>query len=221
MSHLGSSHLGKVDLFAGLTANELNAIKELGRLRVFPVGAVVVNEGDNGNGLFIVESGSLKVFLMDESGREIILSLLDPGDYFGELALLDEAPRSASVMVLERAELLQIPRPAFMSLIAEHPSCMQVVVRNLVARIRSLTDNVRVLALADVFGRISRLFDSLAVTQDGVKVINRQLSQQELANMIGASREMVNRILRDLVTGGYIAVEPHRIVLRRKLPLRW
>lgn len=221
MSQSESSHLGKVDLFAGLTASELETIKQLGRVRTYPVGAVVVNEGDDGNGLFIVESGSLKVFLMDESGREIILSLLDPGDYFGELALLDDAPRSASVMVMEKAELLQIPRPAFMELIAEHSSCMQAVVRNLVARIRSLTDNVRVLALADVFGRISRLFDSLAVPEGDHKVINRQLSQQELANMVGASREMVNRILRDLVTGGYVVMESHRIVIKRKLPLRW
>lgn len=221
MSQAESSHLGKVDLFAGLSASELEAIKQLGRVRSYPVGAVVVNEGDDGNGLFIVESGSLKAFLMDESGREIILSLLDPGDYFGELALLDDAPRSASVMVMEKAELLQIPRPAFMDMIAEHPSCMQAVVRNLVARIRALTDNVRVLALADVFGRISRLFDSLATPEGDYRVINRQLSQQELANMVGASREMVNRILRDLVTGGYVAIEPHRIVLKRKLPLRW
>jgi CRP/FNR family cyclic AMP-dependent transcriptional regulator len=98
---------------------------------------------------------------------------------------------------------------------------MQILLRNLVRRIRALTENVRALALVDVFGRIARLFDSLAVIADGERVIERRLTQQEIANLVGASREMVNRILRDLVIGGYISIEQHRIVLRRKLPSHW
>jgi CRP/FNR family cyclic AMP-dependent transcriptional regulator len=171
----------------------------------------------------VVQSGSLKVFLTDNVGREVTLSLLDPGDYFGELALLDDAPRSASVIALTRSEVLQIPRVAFLALIEAHPACMQIVVRNLVGRIRTLTltESVRSLALVDVFGRISRIFDSLAVEEDGVGIIDRRLTQQDLANMVGASREMVNRILRDMVSGGYVEIEPQRIILRKKLPSHW
>jgi len=180
-----------------------------------------VSEGDEGNSLFIIQNGSPKAFLTDNVGREVTLSLLDPGDYFGELALLDEAPRSASVMAVTRSEVLQIPRTAFLELIEVYPACLQLVVRNLVGRIRLLTESVRSLALVDVFGRISRVFDSLAVEQDGLLLIDRRLTQQDLANMVGASREMVNRILRDLVAGGYIEIEQQRILLCKKLPRHW
>ena len=216
-----ASYLDKVELFAGLDAAQLATLAQGARLRSFPSGTIVVSEGDDTHGLFVVQRGALRCFLMDENGREITLSLLGPGEYFGELALLDEAPRSASVIATERSEVLQIPRTVFLALLDESPACMHVLLRNLVARVRSLTDNVRALALVDVFGRIARLFDSLAVDKDGQAVIERRLTQQEIANLVGASREMVNRILRELVVGGYIAIENHCIVIRRKLPARW
>jgi CRP/FNR family cyclic AMP-dependent transcriptional regulator len=215
------SYLDKVDLFAGLDPAQLETLAQSARLRTFQHGAIVVSEGDDAHGLFVVQSGSLKCFLMDENGREVTLSLLGPGEYFGELALIDEAPRSASVLALERSELLQIQRPVFLALLDENPACVRVLLKNLATRVRSLTDNVRALALVDVFGRIARLFDSLAVMRDGVPVIEQRLTQQEIANLVGASREMVNRILRDLAVGGYISIENHQIVLRRKLPARW
>ena len=214
-------YLDNVELFAGLEPAQLDALLRGAVVRSFPKGSIVVNEGDEGHGLFVVQSGSLKACLMDEQGRELTLTLFGPGDYFGELALLDDAPRSASVATLERSELLQIPRPIFLALLNDNPACMQILLRNLVGRIRALTENVRALALVDVFGRIARLFDSLAVTADGERVIERRLTQQEIANLVGASREMVNRILRDLVIGGYISIEQQRIVLRRKLPSHW
>lgn len=215
------SYLEKVDLFAGLDPANLAGLARSAHLRTFPAGAIVVNEGDDGHSLFVVQSGSLKVYLMDENGREMTLSLLGPGDYFGELALLDEAPRSASVMALQRSELLQISRPSFLALVDDNPAWVRILLRNLVGRVRSLTENVRGLALEDVFGRIVRLLESLAVERDGQEVVERRLTQQEIANLVGASREMVNRILRDLVVGGYIVIEQQRIVLRRKLPARW
>ena len=215
------NYLDRVDLFEGLTESQVNALVERSRMRVFAANTIVVSEGDEGNSLFIIQNGSLKAFLTDNVGREVTLSLLDPGDYFGELALLDEAPRSASVMAVTRSEVLQIPRTAFLELIEVYPACLQLVVRNLVGRIRLLTESVRSLALVDVFGRISRVFDSLAVEQDGLLLIDRRLTQQDLANMVGASREMVNRILRDLVAGGYIEIEQQRILLCKKLPRHW
>lgn len=214
-------YLDRVDLFDGLSDEQAEVLKGRSRIRSFAPNTIVVNEGDDGSSLFVVQSGSLKVFLTDNVGREVTLSLLDPGDYFGELALLDDAPRSASVIALSRSEVLQIPRVAFLALIEAHPACMQIVVRNLVGRIRTLTESVRSLALVDVFGRISRIFDSLAVEEDGVGIIDRRLTQQDLANMVGASREMVNRILRDMVSGGYVEIEPQRIILRKKLPSHW
>lgn len=214
-------YLDRVDLFEGLTDEHAELLMERSRVRTFAANTIVVSEGDEGNSLFVVQSGALKAFLTDNAGREVTLSLLDPGDYFGELALLDEAPRSASVAAVTKSEVLQIPRTAFLALIEVHPACMQIVVRNLVRRIRTLTESVRSLALVDVFGRISRVFNSLAVEKDGVMQIDRRLTQQDLANMVGASREMVNRILRDLVSGGYVELEQHRIIICRKLPQNW
>jgi CRP/FNR family cyclic AMP-dependent transcriptional regulator len=214
-------YLDRVDLFEGLTDEHAELLMERSRVRTFAANTIVVSEGDEGNSLFVVQSGALKAFLTDNAGREVTLSLLDPGDYFGELALLDEAPRSASVAAVTKSEVLQIPRSAFLALIEVHPACMQMVVRNLVGRIRTLTESVRSLALVDVFGRISRVFNSLAVEKDGVMQIDRRLTQQDLANMVGASREMVNRILRDLVSGGYVELEQHRIIICRKLPQNW
>ena len=215
------TYLDRVDIFAGLNESQLEALRQNSRIRAVLPGTIVVSEGDEPHGLFIVQSGTLKAFLMDENGREITLSLLGEGDYFGELALLDDAPRSASVIALERGDLLQLSQQAFLELIENDPKVMHTVVRNLVSRIRSLTDSVRALALVDVFGRISRLFSSLAQEQGDHHVIEQRLTQQEIANMVGASREMVNRILRDLVTGGYIEIEHHRVILLKKLPPRW
>ncbi|MBN8284474.1 Crp/Fnr family transcriptional regulator [Zoogloea sp.] len=214
-------YLDRVDLFDGLSDEQAEVLKSRSRVRNFAPNTIVVNEGDDGSSLFVVQSGALKAYLTDNIGREVTLSLLDPGDYFGELALLDDAPRSASVIALTRSEVLQIPRAAFLALIEAHPACMQIVVRNLVGRIRKLTESVRSLALVDVFGRIARVFESLAVETDGVGIIDRRLTQQDLANMVGASREMVNRILRDMVSGGYVEIEPHRIIVRKKLPRHW
>lgn len=213
--------LEQIDLFAGLDNAQLDILYQRLRLRSYTANSIVVHEGDDGNGLFIIQNGYLKVFLTDQTGREVTLSLLDPGDYFGELALLDGAPRSASVMAVSRSELLHLPRASFLEMLDEQPACMQVVIRNLVARIRALTENVRSLALSDVYGRISRVFENLAVDKDGLRVIERRLTQQELANIIGASREMVNRILRDLVAGGYIEIDHHRLILRKKIPAHW
>ncbi|HNO88207.1 MAG TPA: cyclic nucleotide-binding domain-containing protein, partial [Rhodocyclaceae bacterium] len=141
------NYLDRVDLFAGLDEAQTQSLVDRSRLRSFVASTVVVNEGDEGGSMYVVQSGSLKAYLTDKTGREVTLSLLDEGDYFGELALLDDAPRSASVAAVTRSELLQVPRSAFLALIEEHPASMQVVVRNLVARIRALSDNVRSLAL--------------------------------------------------------------------------
>jgi len=213
--------LDKIELFEGLPEDQLKSLAERIRQRTYPAGAIVVNEGDEAHGMFIVDSGALKVFVTEENGKEVTLSLLGPEDYFGELALLDDAPRSASVITVEKSTLLQISRADFNEVIAANPACMQIIMRNLVGRIRELTDNVRALALIDVFGRISRVFDSMAEPEGEMRIIRRRMTQQDLANLVGASREMVNRILRELVAGDYIEIHHQYILLKRKLPARW
>src|SRR5690606_19505353 len=125
-----ASYLEKVELFAVLGTAQLETLAQGARLRTFQAGTIVVSEGDDAHGLFVVQSGALKCFLTDENARELTLSLLGPGEYFGELALIDEAPRSASVIASERSELLQISRTSFLALLDANPPCMKILLRN-------------------------------------------------------------------------------------------
>ncbi len=213
--------LRAVPLFATLPLPAQQALLNEARQRTYAKGAIVINEGDAAHGLFIVCSGLLKACLNDDQGRELILSTLGPGDHFGELALLDDAPRSASVAALETTELLMVPKTAFQAVLQAHPDCMWPIVLSLVGRVRDLTENVRTLALVDVFGRLARLLTTLAGQEGDVQVVRPRPTQQDIASRIGASREMVSRILKDLVIGGYLSLETDRIVIHRKFPSRW
>ncbi len=210
-----------VPLFANLPRAAQEALLCQARKRTYGKGAIVINEGDVAHGLYIVCSGSLKACLNDDQGRELILSTHGPRDYFGELALLDGAPRSANVAALENSELLIISKEAFHSVLQSHPDCMWSIVQSLVGRVRELTENVRALALVDVFGRLTRLLTSLAAEEGDTLVIRPRPTQQDIANRIGASREMVSRILKDLVVGGFLSLENDCMVIRRKFPNRW
>jgi len=210
-----------VPLFARLPAQAKEALLCQARKRVYAKGAIVINEGDAAHGLFIVCSGLLKACLNDDQGRELVLSTHGPGDHFGELALLDGAPRSANVAALEPSELLIITKDAFHAVLHDHPDCMWAIVHCLVERVRDLTENVRALALVDVFGRLARLLTGLSADEGGVQVIRPRPTQQDIANRIGASREMVSRILKELVFGGFLSLESDRIVVHRKFPSRW
>ena len=191
-------------------------------MRTYPKGATIVNEGDEGNSMFLIQTGSVKAYLSDDKGREVILSAKGPGEYFGELALFDEAPRSASVAALEPCRVMMVSKAILRETLKERPEIAVALLKGLATRIRTLTENVRALALLDVFGRLVTTLYSLAKTaDDGKHVIEQKLTQQDLANRIGASREMVSRILQDLVRGGYIEIEHKRITIRKKIPSSW
>lgn len=213
--------LNQVELFAGLSQAQLDRLTERAASRSYPKGAIVINEGDEAGTLFIVQTGTVKVYLSDENGREVILSTLGPGEHFGELALLDDTPRSASVATCEQCKLLLVQKSALRELIVSEPEASLLMLRGMAKRIRRLTDNVRTLALLDVFGRLVHTLEELSVEKDGVRVIEPRPTQQDIASRIGASREMVSRILTDLTRGGYIALEDKRIVIRKKIPRNW
>lgn len=203
-----------------LDAEELAEISRHATTRRFPAKAIVVTEGDETDSLFIVLEGRAKAYVSDETGREVVLSVMGPGEYFGELAL-DENPRSASVVTLEPCVMLTVPREDLDTFIHANPRFAAHFIRRLIGRIRSLTDNVRSLALMDAYGRVARLLLESAVTESGVQFIPERLTQTDIASRVGCSREMVSRIFKDLVLGGYIALEATRIVIHRKPPARW
>jgi CRP/FNR family transcriptional regulator, cyclic AMP receptor protein len=210
-----------IPLFEGLPEDDLRAISQHAITKTFPKNTVVIHEGDVSDSLYVIIAGRVKVFLSDEEGKEVILNTQGTGEYFGELALIDEAPRSASVMTLEDTKLSIISKRDFEACLARYPQIALQVIKGLTQRLRNLTENVKSLALMDVYGRVARTLLNLAVEQDGKLMVAQKLTQRDIANMIGASREMVSRILKDLAVGGYISVDKKHIVINEKLPSAW
>ena len=213
--------LSNVSLFSGFPEADRNAIAELATIRSFPRNTIIISEGDDSDSMYVVLSGKVKVYLSDDEGKEIIINILKDGDYFGELALLDESPRSASVMTQEDSKLAVLSKTAFEDCLKTNPSIALEVIKGLSARLRNLTDNVKSLALMDVYGRVARTLLDMSETHDGVQVITQKLTQRDIASMVGASREMVSRILKDLSIGGYITIENKTITINEKLPHGW
>jgi CRP/FNR family transcriptional regulator, cyclic AMP receptor protein len=213
--------LKNVSLFSGLPDLTLDIIYSHAGVKTFPKGAIVISEGDETQSLYIVLSGKVKIYLSDDEGKEIILATHGPDEYFGELALLEDAPRSASVMTMEPCKFLVLSKTDFKECLLEYPDIALHLLKELASRVRRLTENVKSLALMDVYGRIARTLLNLAAEEGDKLVIAQQLTHQDIANRVGASREMVSRILKDLANGGYIKIENKRIVINKKLPSDW
>ena len=203
-----------------LTQDELKAISSHGVVRNYPKQAVILNEGDSSDSLYIVLEGRVKAYVADAAGHEVVLSLMGPGEYFGEMAL-DRRPRSASIMTLAASRFLIVPGDEFRAFVTQNPSFALSMVEKLIHRVRTLTESVKSLAFMDVYGRVARLLLDLAEEHDGRLVIVERLTQQDIASRIGASREMVSRILKDLSTGGYLTQTRSGILLHRKPPEHW
>src|SRR3990172_7019396 len=187
--------LRDVPMFAGLPAPFLGAIAASGSCRTYPKDALIVQEGSKDDALYIVLNGRLKACLHNAEGRELTLSILDPGDLVGEMALVDNEPHAASVTAVTDAECFVLSRAGFRARLKENPHPP--------------------LALMDVYDRVLHALTELATPVNGEHVIAGRVTQQEIANMVGASREMVNRIFRDLTREGCLRIEDGRIVLGR------
>ena len=205
-------NLKNIPLFRDLQKDDLDAIAQVAVVKSFPKNGVVITEGEFTRSLYVILSGKVKVYLDDKNGKELVLDVKGPGEYFGEM-VLDEGPRSASVVTTEPCRLAVISTTEFKNLLLKHPQLALHVLENLIHMVRGLNEHVRSLALLDVYGRVARMLLDLAVEQGGNHVIPEKLTQQEMASRVGASREMINRILRDLATGGYIRVEGKRIII--------
>ena len=212
--------LENVPLFAGLSDGVLAEIEQHGSIKTFRKNAIVINQDDETNSLYVILSGSVKVFISGEDGREAVLNHQGVGDYFGDLALIDKQPRAASVMTAEPSKFMIISRDDFMRCLSKNPEIALNLIKPLTSRIRLLAQNVSSLALLDVYGRVARTLLQESHEEDGEMVTDR-LTQQEIADMVGASRAMVSRILKDLKAGGYISVDKKRITIHQKLPPRW
>ena len=214
------ANLKSIPVFEGLQEEDVRGLSDKAIVRNFPKNTIVVNQGDLTDSLYVILAGKVKVYLGDESGKELILDIKGSGQYFGEM-VLDEGPRSASVMTMEPSQFAVISRIDFRNFLLKHPKIALHVITNLIRTTRGLNENVKSLAMLDVYGRVARMLLELAVEENGHLVIPGKLTQKDMANRVGASREMINRILRDLSTGGYIKVESGRITIQKTPPPRW
>lgn len=212
--------LEQVSLFQGLAPEVLGQIESRAVARNYPRNAVVISEGDEATSMFIIVSGSLKVYHTEADGKETILNTLGPGQHFGELALVDDAPRSASVMTLEPSRLLGLSKTAFKEVLEENPELAYHLIQALADQVRRLTETVNMMG-RDVYGRIRTVLEAMAVERDGVMVIDQPMTQQDIANRIASSREMVSRVFKELKNGGYVEEQDKRILIKKKLPLNW
>ena len=212
------SVLEQVEIFAGLGKEELAALEASSVSRSYPRNTVIINENDFADSLFVIESGRVKVYCSDKNGKEYIMNTLVEGDYFGELALLDDDRRSASVRTLEKSSFLIIFKDDFKAVMNAHPRIAETLIANLTRRVRKLTESVKSLALQDVYGRVTKVLMTLAEERDDKYFIRERLTQQDIADRVGASREMVARILKDLAIGEYITFEGKNIIINGKLP---
>ena len=191
-----------------------------GVVRKFAKNTVLINEGDQGDSIHIVLSGKVKVFASNEAGKEVVIDFHGPGEYVGEMSL-DGAPRSASVITVEPTACAVVSRAQFRDFILTYPDFALHLIGKLIERARLATENLKSLALSDVYGRLVRLLGSLAQERDGHQVIPEKLTQKDIAERVGASRDMISRLMKDLVTGGYLAIEDRSITILKRLPPAW
>lgn len=210
--------LGRCRLFEGMSGEPLAALTRTLRSRRFRRGEVLFHEGDPGDALFIVASGAVKVVVPSEDGEEAILATLRHGDFLGELALLDGAPRSASAVALEPTETLMLPREQFRALVASEPAIRDALLASLATELRRLTTHVAELHFLDITGRLAAHLARLAEEHgerrsDGSIRLDAPLTQSDLAAMIGATRQSVNKLLGEFEAGGLIRIERDSIVV--------
>ena len=211
--------LRNVPLFSMLSEVQLQLLTQVLSRKAYPKNSTIIAAGDPTDAMYIVVSGRLKVVMSDKEGQEVILAILNQGEFFGEMGLIAQAPRSATVTTIEPCELLTITRADFTKCLQGNFDLTMNVIRGLVKRLREADKKIGSLALMDVYGRVARLLLEMAETIDGQKVITKKLTKRDIAKMIGASREMVSRVMKELQTSGRIEVRAGEILLRDSLVL--
>jgi len=208
------------DPIAPLEEQTLRAIAATGIVRSFPKNTILIHESDTGDSIYIVLSGRVKVYASNEQGREVVIDFYGAGEYVGEMSL-DGSARSASVVTMEPTSCAIVNRAQVRDFLLAHPDFAQHLVLKLIHRVRVTTENVKSLALSDVYGRLARLLNALAPPAEGPRTVPEKLTQQDIAERVGASRDMIGKLMKDLVAGGYLAVKDRSITIVKKLPTGW
>jgi CRP/FNR family cyclic AMP-dependent transcriptional regulator len=219
VTRVSTTLLRTVPLFADFTDAQLAVLASVVTPRTISRGAMLMAQGDPTDSVYVLVAGRLQVVMSDSEGREVILATLGPGEVVGEMGLVDDSPRSASVIAADHSDLLSITKREFRKCLAEHFDMAINLMRTLVRRLREADRMIGSLALLDVYGRVAHLLIDKAEAVGGKRVITERLTKQDIAKMVGASREMVSRVMKDLQEGGYIEVHGSQIILRDRIAL--
>lgn len=213
--------LSDIPLFQDLREEQLEFLTTLTHNFTYPRNSILMNQGERSNSLFVVLEGRLKVTAIGTEGRQTLLAYLGPGDFVGELSLLDDGPRSATVEAVESTQTMLVTQDVFHRFVESFPETLLPMLRMMASRLRILDETVCSLTTLGVYGRVSRVLQQQATEKDGILIVPR-MTHQEIAEMVGSSREMVSRIMKDLRLGGYIRNDSkRRILVVKKLPARW
>lgn len=212
--------LKKTTLFCGMDQSDIEMVAAQAITRQFPKNTVIVSQGDETDSFYVIVQGKVDVFLQNDKGKEIIINTMGLCESFGELAPLGRIPRQASIITTEDSTFGIISRQVFMDTLLVKPSIGMRIIDLLITRIQDLTEEVSSLALEDVYNRVVRVLYKHA-DEVGDKLVTEKLTQQDIASRVGATREMVHRILKELKTGGYISIEGKHITIEKKLPPGW
>jgi CRP/FNR family cyclic AMP-dependent transcriptional regulator len=205
-------------LFAGLNDDRLRELNKISVRRKFSKNTILFSKGDESDSLYLIIKGYVQAVISNEQGREMVLNQFGPGEFFGEFALLDGQPRSATVITREATEVLIIRRDDFHRLVLSEPDVVLDLLKVLLKKLRLATEKIESLTFLNVYGRIAQLLLNLASPCDGFQVIAKKLTHQEIANMVGASREMVSKIMKQLEIGGYIVNENKCLKIKKDFP---
>jgi CRP/FNR family cyclic AMP-dependent transcriptional regulator len=203
--------LKTVPLFSLFSDHELGTLFPAIQHRSYPRHSFMLRAGEKTDALYIILSGRAKVVIDDGDGREVTLTTIGPSEFFGEMSLVDEKPRSASVEALEPCEVLYISKPAFMACMKDNFDAAMLMLRNVIGRLREADRKIASLALMDVHGRVARLIMDVAKDVNGMWVVDT--GSEEMARMVGASREMVSRVLKEMRDGGLIRRDKRKIIV--------
>jgi CRP/FNR family cyclic AMP-dependent transcriptional regulator len=208
----------RVPLFSMLTNDQAQGIADSVVKKRFRRGEIIVEHGRKSNSLFILLNGRARVLTADSRGREVILAVLQPGDYVGEMSLIDDSPHSATVRAEVQTDMLVLGRPDFARCLPENSSLSYAIMHGLVQRLRAADRQIESLALLDVYGRVARALLEMAEDDGEKKVIRNKVSRQDLAKVVGASREMVSRVMKDLEERGMIeTLDTGSVVIKQRL----
>ncbi len=216
-----ADRLKKIQLFEGLSGPILIELISLMKEISCPKNSLVISQGDKNRSLFIVIEGRLKVFAIDDEGNQTIFTFFNSNDYFGELSLLDGEPRSASVSAVEDSKVLKLDQEKLREFIEKYPEVCWPLFKSLTSQIRKMDETICTLTSKDTYGRLIQVIRNESTEQQDGTLMTQKITHQELADMIGSSREMVSRLLKALKQGGYIDIVSKEIIVRKKLPSHW